>query len=683
VRISLRRDYLTAGRFLLIVLALLLAGCTLLGKQTVAPSATPVPSPVTETPTPRPTATTTPTKTPTPSPTLEPTSTPAPVGVGWSRFPNVSDLRAVLTTEDSDTVWLAALSGLVKTDTVGEAWTLMTEADGLADNVTVSLAKQEDWLWVGTQGGISRYDLRRKEWRTYTTADGLSSNYNVVVYFDGETVWAGTRNGLSWYDPAADRWESLYTAAGIEISGVNSLINDGQFLWISVEPHAETTGGLLRTDLESGEWETVSGAAGGPPNNMFRLAQNDTTLWAVPIDGIPWEYKKDTGMWRSMAELSPDGLEPGDGFGGPRFYAGALWLYAWNAEELVRYEPETGQVSRYAAQLLAHVGLQGEITGHENTLYFPGRSGLVAFSLETGEWQTIRRRVGEVRRVLGERGGALLIDSDLGPGFWNPDEDYWRPLAPVGGPGQITPDAAALEPGTTSVWLAELLLQGPGVEAPPRLLYFTEPGVQPQRFELNPPTDWQVFQLLPHPVGNTLWFIGNRGFLSYNPAIDQWGVYEIMAELFAMMRTYRQDGSTVWFVTETDLGQFDTTTGNSTLTPLPVTPVLSASLAAAPETIWVLLNGTLYRGQPGSAQWEPVQGAAPCLDEADQLAYWDGTLWMGGAHGVGRLDPDLDTWMCYTPASGMLDEQFAQITPTQDSLWFAHPWYGAWRYSDS
>jgi hypothetical protein len=671
-----------ANRVLFSIVVLLLAGCGLAAKVSVTPSATPPPSPVPTTPTPRPTATATATATLLPSPTPQPTATPTPVGLGWSRFPNVSDLRAVLPTENSETLWLAALSGAVKVDLGSDVWSVLTEADGLADNVTVSLARQEDWLWIGTQGGVSRYDPDDDSWRSYTTADGLSSNYNAVVYFDGGTVWAGTRNGLSWYDPAGDSWESQYTAANIEISGVNALLSDGQFLWISVEPHAETIGGLLRSDRATGEWEMVSGTADAPPANMFMLAQDPSFLWAVPPDGIPWEYEKASGSWRPMDELSPEGLEAGDGFSGPKFYAGALWLYASAADELVRYEPETRQVSRYPADLLAQAGLQGQIAGRQNQLFFPGRRGLVAFNLETGEWQTIRRGVGEVRRILGIRDGILLIDSDLGPGFWNPDQDYWRPLAPVGGTGQIIPDAAALEPGTKSVWLAELLLRGPGVEGPPRLLYFTEPGVEPQRFDLHPPTDWQVFQLLPQPAGNTLWFIGNRGFLSYNPAIDQWGVFEIMNELYPMVRTFHQAGDTVWFVTESDLGQFNTTTGGHTLTPLPVDVASTAALDTTEESIWLLLNGALYRGDPGSFDWRQIEAAAPCLDEADQLTVWHGAVWVGGRHGVGRLDPDAGSWTCYTPASGMLDQEFQQMIPTTDSLWFSHPWYGVWRYKE-
>jgi hypothetical protein len=670
------------SRFLIPILVLLLAACALGGEETAVPSATPSPSPIPGTPTERPTATATPTWTPVPSPTPLPTATPTPVGLGWSRFANASDLRAILPMEDNETLWLAALSGLVRVDLAQGAWTVLTEADGLADNVAVSLARQDDWLWVGTQGGVSRYDLQDGTWRSYTTADGLSSNYNVVVYSDGETVWAGTRNGLSWYDRATDHWESLYTAAGIELAGVNALLNDGQFLWISVEPHAETSGGLLRADQENGEWEIVSGTTEGPPVAMYRLAQSDAFVWAVPADGLPWEYAKVEGTWRPMNELSPEGLAPGHGFHGVQFYADALWLYAWHAGELVRYEAGTRQVSRYPAAPLGQVGLQGQIAGSENQLFFPGRSGLVAFNLETGEWQTIRRGVGEVRQILGARDGALLIDSDLGPGFWDPDEDYWRPLAPVGGSGQIAPDAAAMEPATKSVWLAEFLLRGPGVEAPPRLLYFTEPGVAPQRFDLNPPTDWEVYQLLPQPVGNTLWFIGNRGFLSYNPAIDQWGVYEITAERFARVRTFRQTGSAVWFVTDTDVGQFNTTTGTHTLIPLPVTPTSSAWVVATPETIWLLLDGTLFRGEGESGDWVQMETAAPCLDEASQLAFWQDALWMGGGYGVGRLVPGEDRWLCYTPATGMLDQEFQRLVPTEDGLWFSHTWYGVWRYQE-
>jgi len=686
-------------RIIPLILLVLLAGCALLAKPTPTPSPTPSPTPIPPTPTwtplpPSPTPTNTPSPIPTPAPT--PTPTPTPAGLGWSRYPNALDFRAALPLDDA--LWLASLSGLARMDWASGEWTVLTETDGLGDNTVTSLAAQRDWLWIGSQGGVSRYNPRSGEWRIYTTNDGLSSNHNVEVYFDGETVWAGTRNGLSWYDPAAGRWESLYTAAGIEISGVDGLLSDGESLWISVSPHADTVGGLLQLNQESGEWTAVSQETGGPPFSSFTLTQNDDYLWAVPLDGLPWEYNKESGNWRPVSEISPTGVAPGDGYLGARFYAGALWLYARHTNELARYQPVTHQVSRYPAEPLASLGLQGQIVGQEDTLWFTGQNGLLSFHLATGEWRSERRGVGAVYRILGERGGALLVDSDLGVGFWEPvpqttrdvstpqttrgvsNTGRWQPLAPVGGSGRIFPDGAALEEGTQSVWLSELLLRGPGVEEPPRLLYFSEPGVEPRRFELVPPAGWDIYQLLPHPIGGTLWFVGSRGFLSYNPAVDQWGVFEPEGG-FPHRRYIQQRENTVWFITDTDLGQFDTNTGVFALTPLPdlSSSQLGPALAVAPDALWLLLDGALYQGNLDGSDWVLAPAMDPCLDEATQLAFWNGALWMGGTHGVGRLDLAAGRWECFTPAGGMLDAEFEQIFPTDDALWFSHPWRGVWQ----
>jgi len=246
------------------------------------------------------------------------------------------------------------------------------------------------------------------------------------------------------------------------------------------------------------------------------------------------------------------------------------------------------------------------------------------------------------------------------------------------------PDGAALDPDAQSVWLAELLLGSPEAEAEaqPRLLYFSEPGMEPQRYDLNPPAGWQVHQLLPYPIGNTLWFIGNLGFLSYNPAIDQWGVFELESE-YLYLRALHQSEHIVWFMTDTQLGRFDTNTGTAELIALPALPNSPPALAVTPDTLWLLLDSALYFSHTAGQDWSPVELAAPCLDQASQLAYWHGTLWMGGAHGVGQLNPAGSGWRCYASVDGMLDTEFDQIYPTDDALWFGHSWRGLWRYKDS
>jgi hypothetical protein len=239
-----------------------------------------------------------------------------------------------------------------------------------------------------------------------------------------------------------------------------------------------------------------------------------------------------------------------------------------------------------------------------------------------------------------------------------------------------------LDSEAQSVWLAELLPAETAAPEPPRLLYFSEPGVEPQRYELNPPAGWQVYQLLPHPIGNTLWFIGNLGFLSYNPAIDQWGVYELQTESLSV-ETTQQSEHLVWFVSNTQIGRFDTNTGTAEFNPLPTIAESPPALAITPDELWLLVNSTLYRSSSESLDWLPIALTAPCLDQAYQLTYWHENLWMGGFNGVGRLNTAVNQWRCYAPADGMLDLQFEQMVPTDNALWFAHSQRGLWRYQDS
>ena len=675
----------------LVLLALLLASCAQVVEPTLTASATPPPTPATPTHTATPVPvppSSTPTVTPSPTPTPTPTPIPTPTrtGIGWDRYPNALDFRAALPLDDA--LWLASSSGLVRVDWSDKEWTIWTEADGLVDNTLVSLAEQGDWLWIGTQGGVSRYDRKSDSWRAYTTDDGLASNHNVLVYNDGENIWAGTRNGLSWYDPAADNWESLYTAGGIDISGVDGMLSDGERLWISVSPHADTKGGLLRLDLASGEWTSVSREVGGPPFSSHTLAQSDELLWSVPRAGLPWQYSKRDGRWRQVSELDPDG----DGYTGAQFCAGALWLYAAHAGELIRLEPETHQVDRYPAGPLSSLMLQGQIACYGEILLFTGQNGLLVFELDAGEWRSWRwgEKPNAVHQVLGQQDGALLVSSDLGVGFWEPATGDWQPVMPVGESERLLPDGASLDSGAPSVWLIEQLHGAPGVEAAPRLLLLTEPGVEPQRFELVPPADWSLFQLLPESTGNTLWFAGSRGFVSYSPAVDQWGIFELDTESFNLEHV-QQHGHLVWFITDTDLGQFDTNTGTFYLSPLPVAGGSQPALAVTADAVWLLVDGLLYRGEPDGSRWVPVDTTAyTCLSEATRLAYWSGALWLGGVHGVGRLEEvallqpaqDASNWECYTPAEGMLDAEFEQIIPTDDALWFSHRWFGLWRYTN-
>lgn len=602
------------------------------------------------------------------------------MGLGWTSFPNLADFRDIYSS--GNTVWLAALSGLLRIDRVSGKWVTLTESDGLGNNNTVSLTAQGDWLWIGTQGGVSRYDRLSGEWRVYSTEDGLSSNHDIHVYFDGDTVWAGTQNGLSWYSAETDRWESVFTVGDHILSNVDDLLGDREQLWISVAADTANPGGLFKLDKANGEWEAVSREGEGPPMSALTLTQSDELLWAIPASGLPWEYQKNTGAWRPLSEIAADGNLPEGSYLGAQFYEGALWLFAAHTGELVRYDPGSKQATYIPAEPLSALGLQGEILGRGDTLWFPGRNGLLTFHLETGRWSSPLPEMNAIYRILGTRDGTLLVNSNIGPGFWNPDTGELQTIMPAG--EQLDPSlvqGAALEKGAQSIWIAEALPEEPGGEAAPRLLHFIDAGVAPQPFELTPPSNWTIVLLLPQSIGGTLWFVGDRGFLSYNPAVNQWGVFEVASGPF-QVRQVQQKENIVWFLTDSDLGKFDTNTGELSLIALPVPPYSLVTLAVGAEAVWLLADRFLYWSVPGLTEWTQVNSTAPCLVNASQLAFWNGALWMGGANGVGRVQPPASAWECFTPADGLLDAEFEQIVAANDALWFANPQRGLWRYRE-
>ncbi|MBN1319153.1 MAG: hypothetical protein JXA42_26960 [Anaerolineales bacterium] len=587
------------------------------------------------------------------------------------------DFRDVL--PDGNYLWLASSGGLVRYDLITGEWKIWTKADGLSDNALESLTEQGDWLWIGSQGGVSRFNRRTEEWDVYTTKNGLSSNHNVNVFFDGKTVWAGTLNGLSWFDPVLDKWESIFSAGEIDLAGVESLLSDDTFLWISVEPGNDSSGGILRWNRTSGEWTRIGQKAGEPPVQSYTLTQNDELLWAAPKDGLPWEYNKKSGRWRQVTEIEPEGVPDGAFYQGANFYAGALWIYATHTGELVRYDSVTHRTSKYPAPRLANLEMLGQAAGQSTTLWFAGQNGLLAFYLETGEWRSLRQGLGSVFKILGQRGASLLLDTDLGPGFWEPESDEWKPLAPVGGLGRTSPNGAALDNEGQSVWLAQLA-GNPDDNQQPRLLYYSKPGVEPLHYNITPPAGWEVLELLSRPQGNTLWFVGTHGFLSYNPAVDQWGVYELSENVFLDIHTMNQQGTVVWFATANELGNFDANTGTYSVVPMTVPVTFQLALAVGEDQLWMLADDGLYQGTIDGDEWTMVEISAPCLDQATQLVYWENAWWVGGANGVGRIELQADSWVCFTPANGMMDKEFEQMFPTSNALWFSHPGRGIWRY---
>jgi signal transduction histidine kinase/ligand-binding sensor domain-containing protein len=108
---------------------------------------------------------------------------------------------------EKNILWLGtAGGGLNRFDTQAETFTVLTEKDGLPNNVVYGiLSDEEGHLWMSTNNGITRFDPRTRVFKNFDKRDGLQDNeFNSCAYFksrSGELFFGGI-NGFNAFYPA-------------------------------------------------------------------------------------------------------------------------------------------------------------------------------------------------------------------------------------------------------------------------------------------------------------------------------------------------------------------------------------------------------------------------------------------------------------------------------------------------
>ena len=300
------------------------------------------------------------------------------------------------------TIWIGSFLGLnsfdPRTNTFKRFSHESDNSNSLSHNTVNSLAFSKDGvLWVGTfGGGLNRLDVKSGTWTHYrhdpSDPNSISSDLiNVVAVDLGGDVWAGTADaglnrldpttgiftqysarpgginansvgallvgrdstvwvgseGLNSYDPESDSFERYVPGreaqlAGPAVNDVTTLQEDRRgHLWIGTE-----AGGLLKLDLETGEFERFS----ADPQLSISLASQSVLSIMEDRSGVLWVGTSD-GL--NSVDLNTESFtmltnERAEAFGNLVYEdgSGILWIGTRN-DGLYGYNTSTGRASHY------------------------------------------------------------------------------------------------------------------------------------------------------------------------------------------------------------------------------------------------------------------------------------------------------------------------------------------------
>jgi ligand-binding sensor domain-containing protein len=211
--------------------------------------------------------------------------------------------------DGSNNIWIASLfidynnwmignapagTGVTKFD--GTNWTTYTTANGLANNMVLSIAiDAQGNIWFGTEGGgVSKFD--GINWTTYLNPNGTDyvnpngSDWNYVLSIaidDQGNKWFGTRAGVSKFDDTT--WTTYTTADGLADNYVHSIVIDNQDIkWIG------THNGISKFDGKN--WTNYTKTNSDLVNDDIMAIAIDAqgskwfgTAWGVSkLDGAEW-----------------------------------------------------------------------------------------------------------------------------------------------------------------------------------------------------------------------------------------------------------------------------------------------------------------------------------------------------------------------------------------------------------
>lgn len=256
----------------------------------------------------------------------------------------------------------------------------LTTDNGLSQNdIMAILQDRQGFMWFATRDGLNRYDGNSFVLYKNNSNDPTTISSNIIqdlIEDDQGYLWAATSNaGVNKFDPHTE----TFTRFRHDVKNPNSLIDDSVesimqdrqgFLWFGT-----TRNGLNKfdpaTDTFTGYKNDSQGKFIGRITDVIEDTQGD--IWFVGERGLFHLNPTTEKITRPSATV--------DQFSADYIHAdksGNLWMLSWAPAALIKYTPETEQLTEYPLEALGLFSANLLDDG-QHGFWVPSKQGLYHF----------------------------------------------------------------------------------------------------------------------------------------------------------------------------------------------------------------------------------------------------------------------------------------------------------------
>jgi ligand-binding sensor domain-containing protein len=215
----------------------------------------------------------------------------------------------------------------------GEEWTVLTEADGLADNTVVDIAVEPGGVvWFATgdpddaPASVSRFD--GETWTTYMPDEYVYGKEvrSIAIGPDG-IVWLGAPDELTRYDPSLDSGQAEEAWRTYDVPAVHVAVGPEGTVWLASASRVSRFIQGKSYGVSGMETRRINGIAAGPEGTLWVGTTDDGLLY---YNGDAWTaYTTDDGLldnYVADVTVAADGTVWAAVGGGAARFDGTAWV---------------------------------------------------------------------------------------------------------------------------------------------------------------------------------------------------------------------------------------------------------------------------------------------------------------------------------------------------------------------